>query len=71
MFSTKVIHVFAKTHTCFYRITRHHNENFPHQSRVSLRLYQNSSPNSVVLTFYLKRKIKDLTYQQAIIIYFW
>lgn len=46
MFSTKVIHVFAKTHTCFYRITRHHDENFPHQSRVGLRLYQNPSPNS-------------------------
>ena len=24
----------------------YHDENFPHQSRVSLRLYQNPSPNS-------------------------
>ena len=60
MFSTKVVHVFRKTRTRFYRIIRqktrtnieidnnppHHDENFPHQSRVGLRLYQNPSPNS-------------------------
>ena len=60
MFSTKVVHVFRKTRTRFYRVIRqktrtnieidnnppYHDENFPHQSRVSLRLYQNPSPNS-------------------------
>ena len=60
MFSKKVVHVFRKTRTRFYRIIRqktrtnieidnnppYHDENFPHQSRVSLRLYQNPSPNS-------------------------
>lgn len=51
---------FRKTRTRFYRVIRqktrtnieidnnppYHDENFPHQSRVSLRLYQNPSPNS-------------------------
>lgn len=51
---------FSKTRTRFYRIIRqktrtnieidnnppYHDENFPHQSCVSLRLYQNPSPNS-------------------------
>ena len=60
MFSTKVVHLFRKTRTRFYRVIRqktrtnieidnnppYHDENFPHQSRVSLRLYQNPSPNS-------------------------
>jgi hypothetical protein len=60
MFSTKVVHVFRKTRTRFYRIIRqktrtnieidnnppYYDENFPHQYRVSLRLYQNPSPNS-------------------------
>lgn len=60
MFSTKVVHVFRKTRTRFYRVIRqktrtnieidnnppYHDENFPHQSRVGLRLYQNPSPNS-------------------------
>ena len=55
MFSTKVVHVFRKTRTRFYRVIRqktrtnieidnnppYHDENFPHQSRVGLRLYQN------------------------------
>lgn len=59
-FSTKVVHLFRKTRTRFYRVIRqktrtnieidnnppYHDENFPHQSRVSLRLYQNPSPNS-------------------------
>ena len=52
MFSTKVVHVFRKTRTRFYRIIRqktrtnieidnnppYYDENFPHQYRVSLRL---------------------------------
>lgn len=56
----KGVHVFRKTRTRFYRIIRqktrtnieidnnppYHDENFPHQSRVGLRLYQNPSPNS-------------------------
>lgn len=60
IFLKKHIHVFHKSRTCFYRIIRqktrtnieidnnppHHDENFPHQSRVGLRLYQNPSPNS-------------------------
>ena len=47
MFSTKVVHVFRKTRTRFYRVIRqktrtnieidnnppYHDENFPHQSR--------------------------------------
>ena len=51
---------FSETRTRFYRVIRqktrtnieidnnppYHDENFPHQSRVSLRLYQNPSPNS-------------------------
>ena len=53
-------HFITKTRTRFYRIIRqktrtnieidnnppYHDENFPHQSRVGLRLYQNPSPNS-------------------------
>ena len=51
---------FGKHVHVFYRVIRqktrtnieidnnppYHDENFPHQSRVSLRLYQNPSPNS-------------------------
>lgn len=51
---------FRKTRTRFYQVIRqktrtnieidnnppYHDENFPHQSRVGLRLYQNPSPNS-------------------------
>ena len=58
MFSTKVVHVFRKTRTRFYRIIRqktrtnieidnnppYYDENFPHQYRVSLRLYQTQAP---------------------------
>ena len=60
VFLEKVVHVFRKTRTRFYRIIRqktrtnieidnnppYYDENFPHQSRVGLRLYQNPSPNS-------------------------
>jgi len=60
IFLKKHVHVFRKTRTRFYRIIRqktrtnieidnnlpYHDKNFPHQSRVGLRLYQNPSPNS-------------------------
>ena len=66
MFSTKVVHVFRKTRTRFYRIIRqktrtnieidnnppYYDENFPHQYRVSLRLYeliQESKPNPATI----------------------
>ena len=60
IFLKKHVHVFHKSRTRFYRVIRqktrtnieidnnppYHDENFPHQSRVGLRLYQNPSPNS-------------------------
>ena len=60
IFLKKHVHVFRKTRTRFYRIIRqktrtnieidnnppYQDKNFPHQSRVGLRLYQNPSPNS-------------------------
>ena len=60
IFLKKHVHVFHKSRTCFSENTYtflpdhttednnppYYDENFPHQYRVSLRLYQNPSPNS-------------------------